>query len=515
MTIKKLFTAGVALSALVAGVGYVAHAAPAPSKNAAAADNDDKLIVLSLGRNRAINLPSPVTDVVVTDPNIADVRVVSAKQIYILAKGPGETTISASDASGRSIYSAIVRVGSNLESLDQMMALAMPDAKVNIATMNGAVLLTGSVRQPEDIMEAERLVQAFVGSGTQVVSRLKTATPMQVNLQVRIAEVSRSISKDISSNFNSRDNDGPGGNGFLFAPSRGRKVADIASSTNPDGSTTTSFNFATPGSGNTLSMAKHLLGIDLAVGLDFAERTGLATTLAQPNLTTISGETARFQAGGQFPFPSSSGLGTTGFEFKNFGINLEYTPTVLSDGRILLRVRPEVSDISSQSALRVNGVEVPSIITRNAETTVELGSGQSFMIAGLLSNTTSASVDKFPGLGDVPILGTLFKSNGWKRNETELVIVVTPYLVKPVSESEIKLPTDGYKAPTDLERLLLNRMVSKEEGVDARPMPTVGPDAPKGPDFGSVNANPPKISKASAKPAAARAANAGPGFSFD
>lgn len=515
MTMKTILTAGIALSALMAGAGTTAYAAPSPAKKAEMSAQDDKLIVLSLGRNRAVNLASPVSDVVVTDPNIADVRVITAKQIYILAKGPGETTISASDASGRTIYSAVVRVGNNLESLDQMMAVAMPDAKINIATMNGAVLLTGSVRQPEDILEAEKLVSAFVGSGTTVVSRLKTATPMQVNLQVRIAEVSRSISKDLSSNFNSRDNDGPGGNGFLFVPSRGRKVADIASTTNPDGSTTTSFNFATPSGGNTLSMAKHLLGIDLAVGLDFAERTGLATTLAQPNLTTISGETATFQAGGQFPFPSSSGLGTTGFEFKNFGINLQYTPTVMADGRILLRVRPEVSDISSQSALRVNGVEVPSIITRNAETTVELGSGQSFMIAGLLNNSTSSSVDKFPGLGDVPILGTLFKSNGWKRNETELVIVVTPYLVKPVSESEIKLPTDGFKAPSDLERILLNRVVSKEPGVEERPMATVAPDAPKGPDFGSVNANPPKISKASAKPAKASTADAGPGFSFD
>jgi pilus assembly protein CpaC len=504
MKTKFILTAGIA-AALCAALP--AHAAPArPAKPAATSSATGQPIILSVGRGKQVNLPAAVTDVVVADPNVADVDVRSSRQIYILAKGQGETTIYATDAAGRNVYTATVRVGNNLDSIDQMLSLAMPEADITVTTMNGVVLLTGSVFQPEDIVEAEELVQGFIGSGARVISRLKAATPMQVNLQVRIAEVSRSLSKDINSNLTTRDRDGPTGNGFLFVPSRGRNVATFTDVTDPvTGAVGTNVVFNNPTGGNVLNMAKNLFGLDMALGLDFAERAGLSTTLAQPNLTTLSGETAQFLAGGQFPFPTAAGLGATGVEFRDFGIQLEYTPTVLADGRIQLRVRPEVSDISSQGAVRINGVEIPAITTRSVETVVELGSGQSFMIAGLLNNSQSSSVDKFPGLGDVPVLGQLFKSNGWRRNETELVIVITPYLVKPVSESEIKLPTDGYNAPTDLERIFLNKTTAGRASIEGRPMPTVAPDAPKGPDFGAVSEAP--------KPKGGGAST--PGFSFE
>jgi pilus assembly protein CpaC len=508
MTMKMILKAGVAAAVLAASATQAAPARPA------AASTAGQPIVLSIGRGQQVNLPSPVTDVVVANPGVADVDVRSSKQLYILAKGPGETTIYATDAAGRTVYTATVRVGANLDSVEQMLLLTMPEANIKVATMNGVVVLTGSVFQPEDVVEAEDLVQAYVGAGTKVISRLKAATPLQVNLQVRIAEVSRSLSKDISSNLTTRDNDGPSGNGFLFVPSRGRNVATFTDITDPNSGAITGTNvlFNSPAGGNVLNMAKNLFGLDMALGLDFAERSGLATTLAQPNLTTMSGETAEFLAGGSFPLPSAGGLGSTAIEFKDFGVSLQYTPTVMADGRIRLRVRPEVSDISSQGALRVNGFEIPALTSRSAETTVELGSGQSFMIAGLLNNSQSSSVDKFPGLGDVPILGQLFKSNGWKKNETELVIIVTPYLVKPVSESEIKLPTDGYNAPSDLERILLNKTTTNVNGIQERPMPTVAPDAPKGPEFGAVSDDPAPISK---KQAAKGGDASKPGFSFE
>ena len=200
-----------------------------------------------------------------------------------------------------------------------------------------------------------------------------------------------------------------------------------------------------------------------------------------------------------------SGLGATTVEFRNYGVQLQYTPTVLANGRISLRVRPEVSDISSVGAVRFGGTEIPAVITRRAETTVELGSGQSFMIAGLLSNASTSSVEKMPGAGDIPILGNLFKSNGWRRNETELMIIVTPYLVEPVSDNEIVLPTDGYQSPNDAQRLLLNR---QSDGVSGgtRPMPTIAPEEPAGPAIGNAA---PANSKA-------RASNdtAAPGFSY-
>ena len=206
------------------------------------------------------------------------------------------------------------------------------------------------------------------------------------------------------------------------------------------------------------------------VQIDLAETDGLVTTLAEPNLTALSGETASFLAGGEIPIPISEGLGTVSVSYKQYGVSLAFTPTVLADGRISMRVRPEVSELTSAGSVTLNNFTIPGIATRRAETTVELGSGQSFMIGGLLSNTHNNSIDKAPFLGDLPVLGALFRSNNFRRNETELVIIVTPYLVKPVSANQIALPTDGYKAPTDAERLLGSQSFSGKSGQE-RPVP--------------------------------------------
>jgi len=182
--------------------------------------------------------------------------------------------------------------------------------------------------------------------------------------------------------------------------------------------------------------------------------------LAEPNLTALSGETASFLAGGEFPVPIDNDNDGLTIEFKAFGISLAFTPTVLSAERISLRVRPEVSDISEKGAININGLVIPALATRRAETTVELGSGQSFAIGGLLSTNIENAVSKFPGLGDLPVLGTLFRSQRFRSNETELVILVTPYLVRPVDEPVLAAPTDGYRAPTDIERILEGRLHS-------------------------------------------------------
>ncbi len=223
-------------------------------------------------------------------------------------------------------------------------------------------------------------------------------------------------------------------------------------------------------------MAGHLFGIDVASALDLAENDGLVTMLAEPNLTALSGETASFLAGGEIPIPVSQTLGSVSIEYKQYGVSLAFTPTVLSDGRISMRVRPEVSQISATGAVTLNGFSVPSFSTRRAETTVELGSGQAFMIGGLLSNNHNNSTDKAPALGDLPILGALFRSNKFTRSETELVIIVTPYLVKPVSANQIALPTDGYKGATDFERVVLGQSFSGKSG-GKRPVPTTAPPA--------------------------------------
>ncbi len=489
-------------------------------------------LLLSEGRGQLVNLPSPMSDVFVSNEAVADVQVRSPTQLYVFAKAKGEATVFATTKGGNVVYSTNVRVGANANSLDSMLRLAMPDAVIVATSMNGLVLLTGTVAGPEDSAEAERLVQAFVGEGTQVISRLRTATPLQVNLQVKIAEVSRALVKEIGVNLLTRDTTG----GFQFNVAQGRDFGSIgnadltglprldASSIYglPAGSISLPFdpttgqfvtrgatvgNFANlaAGAGKTsLGFLGRLFGVDVASALDLAENDGLVTTLAQPNLTALSGETASFLAGGEFPIPISQERGTVTIQYKQFGVSLAFTPTVLADGRISMRVRPEVSELSTDGAIVLNGFSVPSLTTRRTETTVELGSGQSFMIAGMMRNLNANSIDKAPGLGDVPILGAMFRSNRFRRQETELVIVVTPYLVKPVSADQIALPTDGYKSPTDLERVLLGKAYSGKSG-EQRPKPTLAPPTTVIRSQAGAMAAPAKGSKASAAPA--------PGFS--
>ncbi len=449
-------------------IGLVASAlVSAPSQQAAAqaTQNASSSIDLSVGRGRLISLPATMSDVFVANEEVADVQVRSGRQLYIFGKKPGETSIYATDASGRVVFSTVARVGNNIETIDQMLSLAMPEASISANTMNGFVLLTGTVQSPDDAAEAERLVQAFVGETTKVLSRLRTATPLQVNLQVRIAEVNRTLVKEISGNVLTRDTDGPLGNGFLGGVFGGRTAGTITTSNG-----TTTYNINTPSGVRSLAGAGRLFGLDLIASLDLGERSGMVVTLAQPNLTAISGETADFLAGGEFPIPIPGNLSGTTIEYRKYGVSLAYTPTVLSNGRISLRVRPEVSELSTEGAIEMDGFQIPALTIRRAETTVELGSGESFMIAGLMNNRSIGAIDKMPGLGDVPLLGLLFKSDSFRRGETELVIVVTPYLVQPVSANDIKLPTDAYQNSNDLSRLLLNQESNGVTGGD-RPKP--------------------------------------------
>jgi pilus assembly protein CpaC len=452
---------------------------------------------LSVGRGQLINLPSPIADVFVANENVADVQVRSATQIYVFAKAAGESTIFATSRSGAVVYSANVRTGNNVNSVDSMLKLAMPEASIVSTPMNGMILLTGTVAGPDDGAEAESLVQAFVGDTTKVVSRLRTATPLQVNLQVKIAEVNRSLVKSIGVNLATLDTTG----GFQFGIQQGGSVAFDPKSGAPT--------FAGVDGGTSIAGFGKLLGVDIGSALDLAETQGLVTTLAQPNLTALSGETASFLAGGEFPIPISQDIGTVTIQYKQYGVSLAFTPTVLADGRISMRVRPEVSELTNEGSLRLNGFNVPGITTRRAETTIELGSGQAFMIGGLLRNTQTNSIDRAPGLGNIPILGALFRSTSFRKSETELVIVVTPYLVKPVSANQIALPTDGFKAATDAERVFLGKLESGKTG-EKRPTPTMAPPATvTTPSVGAM-LSPPKPSEQQGKKSRDIAA---PGFS--
>ncbi|MEI9849548.1 MAG: type II and III secretion system protein family protein [Sphingomonas sp.] len=494
-----------------AGCAAVA-AAPAAAQTVAPAPTTT--LQLGAGNGRLVTLDVPIDSVFVANDGVADVSVRSATQIYVFAKGPGETTVYATTKSGRVAYSAKVRVGNNIDSIDSMLKLTMPDAKITATTMNGLILLTGTVASPADVAEAERLVGSFVGKDIQIVSRLQTSTPLQVNLQVRFAEVSRSFSKNIGANILTRDPT----SGFQFGVAGGRTAGaftagDLAKFPTatlplPGGGTIsgaydpTTNQFINPRGSTiadivkgpdrtTLGLAGKLFGLDVLGALDLGERIGQVTTLAQPNLTALSGETATFLAGGEIPIPISQGLGAVTVEYKQYGVSLAFTPTVLSDGRISMRVRPEVSQLSAAGAVQLNGVTIPALTTRRAETSVELGSGESFMIAGLLSNSHDNAFDKTPGAADIPVLGALFRSNAFQRNESELVIVITPYLVKPVNANEIALPTDGYKAPDDFQRIFGGQLGGGTTGGD-RPKPTMAPpqNGPAEPSVGALTPQP-------------------------
>jgi pilus assembly protein CpaC len=437
-------------------------------------------IALSIGRGQLITVPGNLADIFVANDTVADVQVKSQRQLYVFGKAGGETAVYASNAAGDIIWSANIRVGSNLDSVDQMLSLAMPDAKINVATMGpNTVLLTGTVAAPEDAAEAERLVAAFAGDETNVISRLRMATPLQVNLRVRFAEVNRSLVRSLGVNLTTADTT----SGFKFGVGQGRTAitqfgpgGPLLVGTGQDIEGPGSIVGAIPG-GTTLGLFGKFLGLDIGSALDLAERDGLVTVLSEPNLTALSGETAEFLAGGEFPIPLSQGLGTTTIEYKNFGVSLAYTPTVLANGRISLRVRPEVSELSSQGAITLNGFQVPALTVRRAETTIELGSGQSFMIAGLLSNTATNTIDRAPGVGDLPILGSLFRSTNFQKGQTELVIVVTPSLVRPVDDGDNALPTDGFHTPGALDPWLGNIANNGVSG-ERRPMPRSSTDAP-------------------------------------
>jgi pilus assembly protein CpaC len=443
---------GTAFAALAIGLAAVAAPTAASAQPRAYTDGTYRptaQVALSTGEGTLLNLPRAVTNVWVSNPKAADVYVSRPTQLNLFGKEFGDTTIIATAADGSVVYGAQVHVSQNLPTINELLRTAMPDSDVRIAVVGQTALLTGTVASPDDSAFAEDLASRELNPGVDmsskgamckvcVLNRLKVATPLQVTLKVRIAEVNRNLLKSMGVNLLSKDRTG----GFAFGIGRGNP------GTIPNtGSPTFNVNPAA----TTLAGFGHLLGLDILGTLDIAAQDGMATILAEPNLTALSGETASFLAGGEFPIPISQGNNAVTIEYKQYGVGLAFTPIVLADGRISMRVRPEVSQLDDANGVTLNGFRVPALTTRRAETTVELGSGQSFMIAGLLQNTSTNSVDKAPILGDLPILGALFRSTKFQRQETEMVVIVTPYLTRPMS-TQAAVPTDGYRVPNDVQR---------------------------------------------------------------
>jgi pilus assembly protein CpaC len=467
---------GTAVAVLALAAPAVLAPAPAFAQRATSDYKPSRQLLLSVGEGQMITLPSSVASVWTSNPKAADVYVNSPRQINIFGKEDGEATIIATAANGSVVYGANVRVSQNITSVDQMLRAAMPQSEIRVLNAGQIAVLTGTVASPDDAAQAEQLVSAMLNPGVDmskdgavckicVVNRLRTATPLQVNLRVRIAEVSRDLLKSVGVNLFSTDPT----SGFKFGIGQGAPGATSGPGSSP-------FSIGAIANGTTIGAAGKLFGLNLAGALDLAETDGLVTTLAEPNLTALSGETASFLAGGEFPIPVSQGNQAVTIEYKQYGVSLAFTPIVLADGRISMRVRPEVSELSDAGAVKLGDFSVPALTTRRAETTVELGSGQSFMLAGLLKNSNNNSVDKAPFLGDLPILGALFRSTHYRRQETELVIIVTPYLVRPVS-GQLAMPTNGYRSPTAGEQTWLGQTfggVSGQSPAAVMPGPAIG-----------------------------------------
>jgi pilus assembly protein CpaC len=472
---------GTALTALALGLTAVAVAAPAeaaqPKAYKSGSYRPTSHVELSVGEGQMINLPRSVASVWTSNPKVADVYVNSARQINLFGKEDGEATVIATGADGSVVYGTQVRVSQNLPSINDVLRAAMPDADVRVMNVGQTAILTGTVASPEDAAFATQLASSQLNPGIDmskpgafckicVVNRLKVATPLQVTLKVRVAEVSRDLMKQIGVNLLASTS---GGFRFGVAQGEGIHLPSVSCTDECEPARV----IRNP-LGTTLSGVGKILGLDLMSSIDLAQTDGLATILAEPTLTALSGETASFLAGGEFPIPVSQSLGAVTIEYKQYGVGLAFTPIVLQDGRISMRVRPEVSELSDAGSVTLNNFVVPALTTRRAETTVELGSGQSFMIAGLLRNTNNNSINKAPFLGDLPILGTLFRSTKYRRQETELVIIVTPYLVRPVS-GQLATPTSGYRAPTDAEQIWEGQTYKGVSGPRARvPAPAPG-----------------------------------------
>ncbi|HEU5067617.1 MAG TPA: type II and III secretion system protein family protein [Sphingomicrobium sp.] len=466
---------GTALAATVMAVALPAAAQAQPRAYTSGTYRPTTQVQLSLGEGQMVNLPRAVASVWTSNPEVADVFVNNPHQLNLFGKKDGEATVIATAADGSVVYGAQVRVSQNLPSINAVLKAAMPDADIRVINVGQMAVLTGTVASPDDAAFAAQIATSELNPGIDtskagstckicVINRLKVATPLQVNLRVRIAEVDRSLLKQIGVNLLTSST-----GSFQVGVSQGQGIY-LPTAGSGTGASDAGKIIRSP-IGSTLSGVGKLFGLNLTSSLDLAETDGLVTTLAEPNLTALSGETASFLAGGEFPVPMSSGLGNVSVEYKQYGVSLAFTPIVLSDGRISMRVRPEVSQLSDAGSVTLNGFKIPALTTRRAETTVELGSGQSFMLAGLLQNTNNNSINKAPFLGDLPVLGNLFRSTKFQRDETELVIIVTPYLVKPSSD-RLALPTDGYRAPTDAEQVLEGQTF---KGVSGSPPAPVGP----------------------------------------
>jgi pilus assembly protein CpaC len=435
---------------------------------AASAAPGSGTLSLETGSGKVVTLAGPASNVFVADPKVAEVRPASASTLFVFGVGTGHTTIAALDTAGHLVsqYDVTV-VPSHFSAIEAQAAIArmIPGDQIKVQPAASGLLITGRAENAGEAAQAAAIARGYLGQGQSVDNEVSIQSSIQVTLQVRVAEMSRQVVRDLGVDWQALGTIG--------------KYAALG--------------LATPGGGIAGAFgslgASYVNGSTSITGLiDALASDNLAHLLAEPSLTVMSGQSASFLVGGEFPVPVSEQNGTVSVSFKNFGVSLAFVPTVFSDGRISIHVAPEVSSISNANSVTVavgsstssgssssssspstSSFTIPSLVVQRAETTVELGSGQSFAIAGLLQDVVSHNATGLPFLGDVPILGPLFRSDAFQRQQTELVILVTPFIVKPVSnQMALHTPDEHYTPPGELDRLLLLHQMGR--GAPATPV---------------------------------------------
>ncbi|ASY65868.1 Type II/IV secretion system secretin RcpA/CpaC, associated with Flp pilus assembly (plasmid) [Sinorhizobium sojae CCBAU 05684] len=378
-----------------------------------------QVLELTVGEGQILRFDEPVESVFLADTAIADVRVVSPGVVYIYATKIGDTNLIALSADQSTRGTVQVRVSGNPRAAEQSALALQPTTKVDISLFGGQYVGTGQTRNVGEAMDMENVLESYSTPDKPALNNTTIAGTNQVNIRVRFAEVARNELTRFGIDWSVFVNSGS----FSFG------IVRTGGASNEDDTG--------------IAIGARGDHVNVNVLLDALQANGILTILAEPNITAVTGQTASFLAGGEIPVPVPVGDDQIGIEYKQFGVSLQFTPTLLPNNRIALQVRPEVSSVSQDSVVSIGGLVVPSLRIRRADTTVEVGSGQTFAIAGLFQRQESQTLNKTPVVGDVPILGELFKSKRFQRNETELVILITPYLVSPISERKMKTPLDG------------------------------------------------------------------------
>jgi pilus assembly protein CpaC len=440
-------------------------------------------LVLPVGKALIVQLDSDARDVLVSSPDIVDAVVRSPRRVFLMALKTGQTNAFFFDGAGHQLASLDIRVEKDVADLSAMIRAAMPGSNVKVQAINDNVVLEGTVTNAQESARAQDLAARFAGDPTKVVNLLKVPGSEQVMIRVRIAEMQRNVAKQFGIDLASAAVVA----GVPIAASSAQQFGLVGRALNDlsgaqagqvcNTASTASNPLAALGGGGVCNIGPN----NLQGTLKALESVGLVHMLAEPNLTAVSGETAKFLAGGEFPVPSGrDSQGNVSVEFKQFGVGLSFTPVVLSAGRISLQVSTEVSELTNtgaftlQGSTATNGLTIPALSVRRTQTTIELPSGGSFAISGLMQHTSKQVLEAMPGVKDLPILGALFRSRDYENDETELVVIISAYLVTPTVASNLAAPTDGYVAPADAETILLGRLNAvypKPGDAGAKPNP--------------------------------------------